>query len=600
MNNNSLKLIDNNDYISSFEIETAIFSLEKLIYTYITEQELRATISNYYDISKINGCKLPREGERTELQQKEYTTITAYNDILISLIDINTMLYNDNGYVAQEILINNLQHKLPREYQAILVALFKKHSATNETLTEQDIYNMFSCTAEDGKPYTYTKQNKDGSFVIKVDELALTFQLSKTYKYVRGQFYTVDGLVSNEIVQRKIYNLLAPYSNTAINGQVKNVFESLKMCDINPNAITVKENEINVKNGTLYADDKNNNKFTLFFKNDKHHCFNRIPTAYNSEAPEPKAFLKFLNELIPEKAQRTVQQYLGYCLIPTTKLQTTLVFVGDGGEGKSVLGEIMLHIFGEQNALKTSIVNFDTNRFALANLENKLICVDDDATEHALKNSSNFKTMVTNNGLAQAERKFQDPENIQLYARFIFCSNFAITAEDDTSDAFYRRFKNIYVLPKPKNRQDNKNLINELKAESTSILKWLVDGLNDLIENDFELYVDKEIQAESERIQKESDTVALWLDEDNNLLFGNQYAEHTSILYEHYELWCDKNAVKPVTKPYFSRKLSQKAKKYNLTQSNNVKSNVLLKQSLRRGYKGIGIDRTQIDITDKD
>lgn len=41
-----------------------------------------------------------------------------------------------------------------------------------------------------------------------------------------------------------------------------------------------------------------------------------------------------------------MQEYLGYCLIPSTKGQKMLMLIGKGGEGKSRIGVVMNTIFG--------------------------------------------------------------------------------------------------------------------------------------------------------------------------------------------------------------------------------------------------------------
>ena len=41
-----------------------------------------------------------------------------------------------------------------------------------------------------------------------------------------------------------------------------------------------------------------------------------------------------------------LQEYLGYCLIPSTKGQKMLMLIGKGGEGKSRIGVVMNAIFG--------------------------------------------------------------------------------------------------------------------------------------------------------------------------------------------------------------------------------------------------------------
>ena len=54
----------------------------------------------------------------------------------------------------------------------------------------------------------------------------------------------------------------------------------------------------------------------------------------------------FLSELLGPEDIPALQEYLGYCLIPSTKGQKMLMLIGKGGEGKSRIGVVMNAIFG--------------------------------------------------------------------------------------------------------------------------------------------------------------------------------------------------------------------------------------------------------------
>ena len=72
-----------------------------------------------------------------------------------------------------------------------------------------------------------------------------------------------------------------------------------------------------------------------------------------------------------------MQEFIGYCLIPSNKGQRMMVIKGNGGEGKSQIGAVLSAIFGT-NMKDGSIGKISENRFARADLEHILLCVDDD------------------------------------------------------------------------------------------------------------------------------------------------------------------------------------------------------------------------------
>ena len=109
-------------------------------------------------------------------------------------------------------------------------------------------------------------------------------------------------------------------------------------------------------------------------------CFERvcgILLAYNPDAPTPTRWLAFLEGLLYPEDIPTLQEFIGYCLIPSNKGQRMMVIKGNGGEGKSQIGAVLAALFGS-NMKDGSIGKISENRFARADLEHILLCVDDD------------------------------------------------------------------------------------------------------------------------------------------------------------------------------------------------------------------------------
>ena len=117
-----------------------------------------------------------------------------------------------------------------------------------------------------------------------------------------------------------------------------------------------------------------------------------------------------------------MQEYLGYCLIPSNKAQKMLILTGNGGEGKSRIGLVMRSLMGD-NMNTGSIQKVETSPFARADLEYKLLLVDDDMKMEALPQTSNIKTIVTLEGKMDVERKGKQSEQRMLYCRFLCFGN---------------------------------------------------------------------------------------------------------------------------------------------------------------------------------
>ena len=338
---------------------------------------------------------------------------------------------------------------------------------------------------------------------------------------------------------------------------------------------------LHFQNGTLSKD--KNGQFTVFSE-EKDFCLNRFPVRYNPDAPRPERFLQYLNDVYQDDDQITIQQYCGYCLLPTTMLQKMLIIIGSGGEGKSVLGAILNGVFGSSNCFNEG-VNTLESRFGVANLENKLLFIDDDVSENAIHSARNLKTLVTNKGVISAERKGVQNNQIKAYARFLCFGNFPIQALYDTSEGFTRRQLILEAKPKDPARVDNLRLDRDiLENEAEGVALWLVNGLNSFIKNGFNITVSDRTKAVSDQIKRENDTVALFLDECTEIVMHPEAVIFSENLRNLYENFCSENVLIALKPKSFIVAVKNKGKAKGIRYSTHI----VINGRRARGFEGIG------------
>ena len=184
-----------------------------------------------------------------------------------------------------------------------------------------------------------------------------------------------------------------------------------------------------------------------------------------------------------------------------------MVIKGNGGEGKSQIGAVLSTIFGT-NMKDGSIGKISENRFARADLEHILLCVDDDMRMEALRQTNYVKSIVTAQGKMDLERKGKQSYQGWMFARLLAFSNGDLQALYDRSDGFYRRQLVLTTKEKPVDRADDPDLAEKMKAEAEGIFLWAFEGLQRLVANNFKF-------TESDRIQKNREAVK----RDNNNIF---------------------------------------------------------------------------------
>lgn len=397
----------------------------------------------------------------------------------------------------------------------------------------------------------------------KIDEVQFCsdFLGRHPMKCVHGRLFTVDGAVEDEGgISRMILEEVSGCLSSGISKAVTNLLAALKLTAYSP-PLPIETDRIHVANGTYFL----NGSFT----EDKAWCNNRLKVRYEPNAPKPERWLGFLSELLEPEDIPTLQEYLGYCLIPSTKGQKMLLLIGKGGEGKSRIGLVMRSLLGDSMNM-TSIQKVENNRFSRADLENKLLMVDDDMDMSALPKTNYIKSIVTAECKMDLERKGVQSYQSRLYARFLCFGNGALTALHDRSDGFFRRQIVLTTKDRPAGRVDDPFLAEKLAEEAEGIFLWCLEGLNRLLANNYQFSLSGKARENVETVKRSSNNVIEFLRSDGYIRFRADAEASSRALYEAYKLWCEDNVRKPLSANRLSSELAQNEALYKVEATNNI------------------------------
>lgn len=378
---------------------------------------------------------------------------------------------------------------------------------------------------------------------------------------VGGSFFTREGRVpDDESVRKLIYDMLRPYLNKGLAKLSTGLLEMLKLEAYVPE-LPVYEDRLHVANGTLFIDGK--------FDEHKDFCRNRLPVRYNPDVPQPETWLRFLSELLEDEDILTLQEYLGYCLIPTTRGQTMMLLKGNGGEGKSRIGVVMQKMLGN-NLKNGSIAKIERSPFARADLEHQLVMVDDDMKMEALKSTHYLKSLITAEMPMDLERKGEQSYQGEMYVRFLAFSNGDLESLYDHSDGFYRRQLILSVKKKPLDREDDPFLADKLCAEIEGIFLWCMEGLRRLIANNYRFTESDRTKENRTEAKQEADNVLLFLRSEDYIRLKADSTITSVDLYAIYTMWCEDNAYKPLALRTVSMTLKKHADEFGLEHDNHI------------------------------
>ena len=380
--------------------------------------------------------------------------------------------------------------------------------------------------------------------------------------YTNGAFFTPDGRVTDDLPLRsEIFDELRCCAVSNIPRKISNIVELMKLAalleDFPPEA-----DRIHLANGTLMLD----GSFTEG-KPEIVRC--RLPVAYNPGAPTPARWLAFLDGLLYPEDIPTLQEYIGYCLIPSNKGQRMMVIKGSGGEGKSQIGAVLSALFGS-NMKDGSIGKISENRFARADLEHILLCVDDDMRMEALRQTNYVKSIVTAQGKMDLERKGKQSYQGWMSSRLLAFSNGDLQALFDRSDGFYRRQLILTTKEKPVDRVDDPDLSEKMKAEIEGIFLWAFAGLQRLVANNFKFTESQRTKENREAVKRDNNNVFDFLESEGYIRLKADASISSKDCYDIYRMWCEENSLTALKRRSFSDALVAACGKYNLEHCNTI------------------------------
>ena len=206
---------------------------------------------------------------------------------------------------------------------------------------------------------------------------------------------------------------------------------------------------------------------------------NGISFAYCADAVEPTAWLRFLDQLLPEdiEAQDLLQEWMGYLLTTRTHFQKILMIVGPKRSGKGTIGRVLRELVGRHHLVAPTLSTLG-EQFGRQVLIDKTVALIADARLSGrtdLGVLSEVLLSISGEDPQSVPRKNLTDWTGTLPTRFTIMTN-EIPRLPDASGALASRFLMVLFRESFYGREDQ-TLFTRLVAELPGILNWALDGL---------------------------------------------------------------------------------------------------------------------------
>jgi putative DNA primase/helicase len=326
------------------------------------------------------------------------------------------------------------------------------------------------------------------------------------------------------------------------------------------------------------------------------------PFDYDATAPCDK-WLGFLEDLFGEDSDweqkvAVVQEHVGASLAGlATRFQRCVTFIGDGGEGKSTLAEVVSSLFPPGSTESIPPQEWE-QEYRRAKLAGKLLNVVAELPEGDIIGSSAFKAIVAGEPIT-ARHIRKDPFTHRPRAGHLFLAN-RLPGTPDQTRGFWRRFIivrfNRNFSEDPVRDPDIANKI--ITAERPAIVAWALAGAARLVkQRGYTIPASHEAELENWRMS--ADQVSGFVNEKLAPTIDGELGLPGSELYKAYRDWAERNGHHSMSSAKFAgrlRELGYSPKKTKDSNRYGLKMRPEVDGSKPYGSGGSKVEETQTKL----
>ncbi len=335
-------------------------------------------------------------------------------------------------------------------------------------------------------------------------------------------------------------------------------------------------NVLNFGNGTLDLD-----TFELREHDRADHLTYCLPFAYDPDARAPLWVREYLaNVFVFEGTTDTdhslialVQELLGYSLTNDTSLETMVWLYGDGGNGKTVIIEVLRALLGP---LATS-VDFQhlgaPGNYDLSSLVGMRVAFSTESERGGGVAEGYIKRLVSGETI-KARPIYGSPFEFKSTSKVWWAMNDKPIIKS-TSSSMWRRLKLIPFNRKFEGSEKDPKLREKLMDELPGILNWALEGLRRLWANGGQFTFSYAAEEFLKEYEQESNPVRQWIIEKT--VPAPEPMTSAKLLYADYAEWCKDSGRQAFNETNFGKEL--KRLKVASKRSNGIKYALFLEKA---------------------
>lgn len=267
-----------------------------------------------------------------------------------------------------------------------------------------------------------------------------------------------------------------------------------------------------------------------------HYSTIQLPVIWNPAAKCPTVD-KFLEEVLDPELVELIWEVIGICIYSGMGFHIGIFFDGSGRNGKGTLIRLIQRMVPDQFTSHVELSSINKDKFAKAQLFNKILNVVGDLSPTALNDVSMFK-QLTGDDTITADFKYGQSFNFKNEATMLFATNEMPYVRDTT----YGLYERMLIIPFDKvsltKDQVDKTLEPRMWLELEGVLVKAVDGLR-RAKSRGHLKNVKRCEDALVKFRMGSEWLNPWAESTFELTSSSSDRVRRSDLYELYKNWAN-------------------------------------------------------------
>lgn len=286
-----------------------------------------------------------------------------------------------------------------------------------------------------------------------------------------------------------------------------------------------------------------------------------LPYSYDPDAKCPR-FVKFINEILvlddgkttDHKLVDLMQELIGYSLTTDTQYEVMIWLLGDGGNGKTVLINIIQNLLGPL----TVGVDFQTlgmsGNYDLADLPDKRVAFSTESSRNGRIAETLLKKIVSGETI-RARQIYGHPLDFKSVSKIWWGMNNGEEPATRGGHSMWRRLKLIPFNRIIKDSEKDIWLATKLRNELSGIFNWAMQGLERL-RTQGHFTESKAAMNAIEEFSSSTNPVQQWL-EERMVITEDIYSVSVRAAYLNYRDWCADTGHMAMNETNFGKELGK-------------------------------------------